>query len=77
MEANAKIDEIFKSKVINHYKINMKNKGEANKKTQKLGTIRQMWEQGRSYDQVEENLMTMLASDTPNMEMVSDEEDME
>jgi hypothetical protein len=77
-DAASKCDDVFKTKVINNYKTDMKTKGEAKLRNQKLGTVRQMWEQGCSYEEVEQNLMAMMTEETNyTASTYSDEEDVE
>ena len=44
----------------------MKLKAEAKLKSQRLGTVRQMWEQGFAFEDVEENLMEVMMQDNGN-----------
>ena len=76
-EASTNVDDIQKSKLITNYKADMKAKGEARLHKQKLGTVRQMWEQGCSYDEVEENLLSMVLHEPTGMSLPSDDEEAE
>jgi hypothetical protein len=59
-EADTTLDDVTKSKIVERYKAEMKLKAETKLKQQKLGTVRQMWEQGYSYEEMEENLLSMV-----------------
>lgn len=59
-DADRTMDDVTKSKLIERYKAEMKMKAEARMKQQKLGTVRQMWEQGYSYEEMEENLLSVV-----------------
>jgi len=53
----------------------MRTKAEAQLQRQKLSTVRQMWEQGCSYDDVEQNLLSMVMDSPVGMSTpMSDEE---
>ncbi len=53
----------------------MRTKAEARLQRQKLSTVRQMWEQGCSYDDVEQNLLSMVMDSPAGMSnSMSDEE---
>ncbi len=53
----------------------MRTKAEARLQRQKLSTVRQMWEQGCSYDDVEQNLLSMVMDSPVGMSTpMSDEE---
>ena len=38
----------------------MKQKAETRRKKQQMGTVRQLWDEGRSYDEVEQSLFQTL-----------------
>jgi hypothetical protein len=59
-EADKTLDDVTKSKLVDRYRAEMRLKAEAKMKQQKLGTVRQMWEQGYSYEEMEENLLSMV-----------------
>jgi hypothetical protein len=59
-EADKAMDDVTRSKLVERYKAEMRLKAEAKMKHQKLGTVRQMWEQGYSYEEMEENLLSMV-----------------
>jgi phosphodiesterase/alkaline phosphatase D-like protein len=54
------MNDLEKSKLTKRYRTEMKLKAEAKMKQQKLGTVQQMWEQGYSYEEMEENLLSMV-----------------
>ena len=77
-KASTTIDETLKTKIVNNYKAEMKLKAEAKMKSQRLGTVRQMWEQGLAFEEVEENLMAVMMPENDNpFTGASDDEDVE
>ena len=62
-ETSQNLEETYKSKIIKNYKAEMKLKAEAKLKSQRLGTVRQMWEQGCAFEDVEENLVHAMMQD--------------
>ena len=70
-----KTDDVTKTKIVANYKADMKVKAEAKLQKQKLGTVRQMWEQGYTYEEIENNLLSMVAAETVHFDSASDDED--
>ena len=74
-ETANKTDDVTKNKIVANYKADMKAKVEARLQKQKLGTVRQMWEQGYTYEEMENNLLSMVAAEQSHFTGASDEED--
>jgi hypothetical protein len=54
------VDAVTRSKLIEHYKHDLRRKKELRIKRQQLGTIRQMWNEGGSFEDFESSLFDTL-----------------
>ena len=63
-EADQRADETMRTKVIEHFKAEMKRKTERGRKRAQLGTVRQLWEEGKSFEDIE----TLLLDTMPELE---------
>jgi hypothetical protein len=59
-EAENNVDAVTRSKLIEHYKHDLRRKKELRIKRQQLGTIRQMWNEGGSFEDFESSLFDTL-----------------
>jgi len=59
-EADQRMEDSVKLKIIEKYKSDMKQKAETRRKKQQMGTVCQLWDEGRSYDEVEQSLFQTL-----------------
>ncbi len=65
-EADQRADDAMRTKVTDHFRTEAKRKAERGRKREQLGTVRQMWAEGRSFEEIESTLlMTMPELETP------------
>lgn len=59
-DAEQHVDTAARSKLLAAYKLALKQKQELRRKRQQLGTIRQMWQAGNSYEEFETSLLECI-----------------
>jgi hypothetical protein len=75
--AEHKIDEKQREKIIEAYRANMRKKAGMRTKRHQLGTVRELWDMGCSFDEVETRLMEAMPHLTDGEDSSSDESDSE
>ena len=74
-EADQKADDKLRSKVLDFFRAETKRKSERGRKRAQLGTVRQLWEEGKSYEELEQKLLESLPELTEQTYSSSDSED--
>jgi len=59
-QADSRTDDAAKTKLIESYKFEVKQKAESRRKRQQMGTVRQLWNEGHSYEEIEDSLLQTL-----------------
>ena len=76
-EADQRVDDGLRTKVIDHLKSEIKRKSEKGRKRAQLGTVRQLWEDGRTFEEIEHTLLETLPDLQADGHTTTDTEDEE
>ena len=74
-EAENRLEESVKAKIVETYKATMKQKADNRRKQQQMGTVRQLWDQGRPYSEIEDSLLQTITALDDNTSGDSSESD--
>ena len=75
--AETKLDTQQRDKIIEAYRAESKKKAEIRTRRQHLGTVRELWDMGKSYEEVEHQLMEAMPAITGGEDSSEDESDSE
>lgn len=59
-DADQRADDTQRNKVVEHFRAEAKRKSERGRRREQLGTVRQMWAEGKSFDEIEHTLLDTM-----------------